>query len=111
MVNLITGFPVWKHPSIFFDVAMWEHHPLTGRFLDVAKFTNITTLQLLNSCKLSFPIAGLKIFSLPTLALKSPNRIFVWYLGNLSNTFKFLIEAVLHIIIDFILLGHEHSEQ
>jgi hypothetical protein len=27
-------------------------------------------------CELSFPIVGLKIFSLPTFALKSPNRIF-----------------------------------
>jgi hypothetical protein len=30
-------------------------------------------LSLLFSCKLSFPIIGLKIFSLPTFALKSPN--------------------------------------
>jgi hypothetical protein len=29
---------------------------------------------------------GLKMSSLYTLALKSPNRIFIWYLGNLSNT-------------------------
>jgi hypothetical protein len=28
----------------------------------------------------------LKISSLPTFALKSPNKIFIWYLENLSNT-------------------------
>jgi hypothetical protein len=25
--------------------------------------------------------------SLPTLAYKSPNKIFIWYLGNLSSTY------------------------
>jgi hypothetical protein len=45
-----------------------------------------TVLSLLISCKLSFPIIGLKMSFLPTLALKSPSKIFIWYLGNLSNT-------------------------
>jgi hypothetical protein len=36
--------------------------------------------------KLSFPIVGLQMSSTPTLALKSPNKIFIWYFGNLSNT-------------------------
>jgi hypothetical protein len=31
---------------------------LTTRFLDVAKFTTLTPLSLLSSCKLSFPIIG-----------------------------------------------------
>jgi hypothetical protein len=26
MVNLIVSFPIWRRPSIFMDVAMWEHH-------------------------------------------------------------------------------------
>jgi hypothetical protein len=63
----------------------------------VAKFANLTPLSLVFSYKLSFPIVGLKMSSLPTLALKTPNRIFIWYLGNLSNTFQFLVEAALHI--------------
>jgi hypothetical protein len=33
-------------------------------------------------CELSLPIVSLKISSLPTFALKSPNRIFMSYLGN-----------------------------
>jgi hypothetical protein len=41
------GFPIWRRPSIFMDVAMWEHRILTMRFLDVAKFTNLTPLSLL----------------------------------------------------------------
>jgi hypothetical protein len=36
--------------------------------------------------------------SLPTFALKSRSRIFIWYLGNFSNTFQFPVEAVLHLI-------------
>jgi hypothetical protein len=34
------------------------------RFLDVAKFTTPTPLSLVISCKLSFPIVGLKMSSL-----------------------------------------------
>jgi hypothetical protein len=29
---------------------------------------------------------GLKISSLPILALKSPSSVFMWYLPNVSNT-------------------------
>jgi hypothetical protein len=25
MVNVIVGFPIWRCPSIFMDVAMWEY--------------------------------------------------------------------------------------
>jgi len=53
---------------------------LTTRFFDVAKFTIPKRLSLLSLCRLSFPTVCLKIFSLCTFALKSPNRIFVWYL-------------------------------
>jgi hypothetical protein len=56
---------------------------LTVRLLDVAKFTALTLLSLQILCKLSFPVVGLKMFSPPTLALKSPNKIVVWSLGNL----------------------------
>jgi hypothetical protein len=55
---------------------------LTTKFLDAAKFTILTPLSLLISCKLSFQFVSLKIFSLPTFVLKSPNKIFVSYLGN-----------------------------
>jgi hypothetical protein len=37
-------------------------------------FTALTPASLLISCKLSFPIVGLKMSSLPTLALKSLNE-------------------------------------
>jgi hypothetical protein len=43
------------------------------KFLDVAKFTTLTSLSLLISCELSFPFVGLKISSLPTFVLKLPN--------------------------------------
>jgi hypothetical protein len=38
---------------------------------------------------------------MPTLALKSPNRIFMWYLENLSNTHHQF----------YLPLEHERSEQ
>jgi hypothetical protein len=40
----------------------------------------------------------LKISSLPTFALKSPNKIFMFYLGNWSNTRPSSSEVVLYII-------------
>jgi hypothetical protein len=67
------------------NVAMGEHRTFDNEILDVAKFTTLTPLSLLISCKLSFPIIGLKMSYLLTLAFTSPNKIFMWYLGNLSN--------------------------
>jgi hypothetical protein len=52
----------------------------------VATFANLTPLSLLISRKCSFLIVGLKMSSLPTLALKSSHRIFMWHLKHLSNT-------------------------
>jgi hypothetical protein len=57
---------------VFMNFVMREYCTF-DKFLDVAKFTTPTPLSLLKSCKLSFPIVGLKISSLPTFALKSPN--------------------------------------
>jgi hypothetical protein len=55
---------------------------VTNIFLEVAKFTTLTPLSLLASCRLSLPIIGLKVSSLHTFAFKFPRKIFVWYLGN-----------------------------
>jgi hypothetical protein len=62
---------------------------MTVTFLDVAKFTNLTPLSLLISYTLSFPSFGLKMSSLPTLALISLNRIFMWYLENFSAALNY----------------------
>jgi hypothetical protein len=53
---------------------------MTTKFLDVAKFITLTPVFLLISCKLSFPIVGLEIFSLHSFALKLPDKIFMSYL-------------------------------
>jgi hypothetical protein len=47
-----------------------------------------TPLSLLISCKLSFSIVGLKMSSLPTLALKSPN-----VLPNYEELVKLIMEG------------------
>jgi hypothetical protein len=52
---------------------------LTITFLDMEKFT--TPLSFLILCKLLFPTVGLKISSLPTLTLKSPNKFSYGMLG------------------------------
>jgi hypothetical protein len=71
MVNLILGFPIWRCPNIFMDVVMSNIVVLTVRFLDMAKFTTLTPLSLLISCKFSFSIVVSRMSSLLTLALKS----------------------------------------
>jgi hypothetical protein len=55
---------------------------VTVKCFDVAKFTALTPLSLLISCKLSFPIIDFNSCSLATLAMKSPNKVSVQYLGN-----------------------------
>ena len=59
---------------------------LATRFFDVAKFTILTPLSLLLWCKLSFPIVGLKLSSLPNFALKSLEQSFIFYVGKSSKT-------------------------
>jgi hypothetical protein len=56
------------------------------KFLDVAKFSTLTPLSLLISCKLSFPVVGLEVSSLAYFGIESPNKICLWYLLHLSNT-------------------------
>jgi hypothetical protein len=37
MISLIVDFPTWKRPSIFMDVAMWEHHTLDSEAFKCSK--------------------------------------------------------------------------
>jgi hypothetical protein len=64
MVNLIVGVPIWRCPSIFMNVAMWEHCTFDNETLDMAKFTTLIPLSLIVSCKRPFPIVTLEISSL-----------------------------------------------
>jgi len=62
--------------AVLVNVSVREYDALNNQIFNVAKFTILTPLSLL------FRIVGLVIFSLHTFALKSPNRIFIWYLGK-----------------------------
>jgi hypothetical protein len=66
---------------------------LTVRFLDV-KFTTLTPLP--------FPIAGLKMSSLPTLALKSPNK-FSYGILAIYQIHVLVLRGSVPYIINFIL--------
>jgi hypothetical protein len=96
MANLIVCFP--RRPNIFMDAAMWEHRTFDSEVFTCGKFINLIPLSLIISCKRLLPIVGIKISSLSTLALKSPNLFFICSLGNLSDTFQFHVEAVIQII-------------
>jgi hypothetical protein len=70
--------------SVFIN-AVWKHCTLANYIFNVAKFTTLTPLSLLISCRSSLPTDYLKIFSLPTFALKSRNKILTLYSSNWSN--------------------------
>jgi hypothetical protein len=53
---------------VFMNVEVWKCHALN-------KFTTLTPLSLLASCRQLLPIIGLKMSSLPTFALKSASKI------------------------------------
>jgi hypothetical protein len=82
VINLVVHLSIRRGPGVFMDAAVREIVLLTTKFLDVAKFTTLTPLSLLILCELPFPVVALKISSLPTFTLKSPNKIFMSYLGN-----------------------------
>jgi hypothetical protein len=56
------------------NVAMWEHSTSDNQILNVVKFTTLTPLSFLISCKLSFPIVGLKMSSMIIFALYLPTK-------------------------------------
>jgi hypothetical protein len=108
-VNLIVLFPLGDIQVNLRILRCGNILLLTVRFLNVAKFTTLTPVSLLISCKISFPNVGLKISSLPTLALK------------FNNFFIIFREFIVHVLFPhrscssynqfYPLLGHEHSEQ
>jgi hypothetical protein len=69
----------------FINVTMWEHRTF-DRFLDVAKFTTLAPLSLLILWKLPLPIVGLRVYSLPTLALKSPKE-FSYFISGIYRIY------------------------
>jgi hypothetical protein len=90
------------------NVATWDHCTFDCQILNVPKFTILTPLSLLVSCKLSFQIICLKMSSLPTSTLKSPKydtkgiyqkHVQIPHRSSLSHS-QF-----------YSLLGYEHSEQ
>ena len=81
---------LWVFPSgevrVYLRIfLLWKHCALNSQIFDVAKFIILITLSLLTWCKLSFSTVGLKIFSHPLFALKSPGRIFIWCSGKSSK--------------------------
>jgi hypothetical protein len=70
-------FSIKKRPNKFINATIWKQNTFHWEVSEMAKFTILTPLSLLISCKHSVPLVGLKMSSLFILALRSPNRIFV----------------------------------
>jgi len=98
MIILIVNLPIRRGTILFLNVSMWEHR-VVDRSLDVAHCTSLTSLILLFSIILSFPFDSFKVFFLTNSAMKSPNRILVWYLGTdrISALFAYWRSPVSHL--------------
>ena len=46
-INLVVSLPVWRDPGVFTNVSVWDIVNLTIGFVEVAKFTILTSLSLL----------------------------------------------------------------
>lgn len=72
--------PVGIGPGVITKFRWGKTMLLTTIVFDVVKFNTLTPLLLLLLYfELPLPIIGLKMFSLTSSLLKSPNKIFTWY--------------------------------
>jgi hypothetical protein len=71
MVNLIAGVSI-RRPSKLINVTgtLWERCTVDSEITQ-------SSLSIIRSCKLSFPIVGLPMSFLPTLILNFPDKIFI----------------------------------
>jgi len=54
VISTVECFPIRRGLTVFVNVTVWKNY-IPDRFFDVVKFTTLTPLPLLISCKLSFP--------------------------------------------------------
>ena len=81
VINLVVSLPIRRGPGVFMNVSVWEHCALNSQI-----FAILTPLCLVSWCILSFPVVSLMISPLTNFALKSSNRIIIWYLGKWLKT-------------------------
>jgi hypothetical protein len=62
--GLVVCFPIRRSQSVCMNVAMWEDSTFDSRFFMLQNLRALTSLSLLSSCKLAFPIVSWKLFSL-----------------------------------------------
>jgi len=86
VIKLVVSLSIRSSPGVFMNIRCGNIVLLTTRFFLCAKSNILTQLSLLSRCRLSFPIFSLKIFSLPSFALKCHKRVFIGYLGKLWKT-------------------------
>jgi hypothetical protein len=58
MANLIVGVPIWRCPSMFKNVAMWEHRTFDNEIFRCGKFYYTNSIIITDFCKLSFANVG-----------------------------------------------------
>jgi hypothetical protein len=96
-VNRIVHFPIWRWSKYIYEccnaITYFDYE-----IFRYGKFTILTPLSLLISCKLSLPIVSLKMPSLPTLAMKFHKNFHMVFREFVEYIHQFLTEAVLHTI-------------
>jgi len=68
-----------RGPGVFMDVLLWEQPGLNNRIFWCGKFYFSNPIIIKYPDGDSFPIVD---WNTPNFVLKSPNRIFIWYIGK-----------------------------
>jgi hypothetical protein len=74
LINLVTHSSLRKSPSVFMNVAMSKHCTFDKKVFRCGKVYYSNSINITNFVCLSFLIFALKISSMPTFTLKSPQK-------------------------------------
>jgi hypothetical protein len=96
MVNLIVGVPIWSCPSIFMNVAMWEHCTFDNEIFRCGKISDILEGENVKFLFQVLPVTNLKLQGTVFHMCICGNRANIW------TVFKLLPGFTQHIGINVI---------
>jgi len=111
MNNLTLSLPIRTGPTLFLKFKYGKTVTLTTRFFHVVKLTNLRSLSLIFYVHSHSSGVSLKISSLLSITLKSPNRILIWYIGEWSNICSYSLQKLSFASLLSSSVGHKCSEQ
>jgi hypothetical protein len=111
MLSLTLTFFTRKRPRKLMNVTIWLLCIVDPEIFRCCKENYANSIIVTNFVWIFIPNCRFKNIYLPTSALKFPNIIFVWYLGNLWNTHSSSSQKPLWLHQFYPLLEHKRREQ